>query len=159
MSRLPLVVLCALLSGCSLQVPESKVYLGLEQEDVRTLHSLIAIKDPKAFETEVIRLRQSGKYRSVLILTHAMFALPWVPELEPKHRGDFRMRKVVVEYHLDQLVAAPLHDKLSAAYFRAIVGKEGDSVEETKRAMLDWTIQNRTRLEWRDGRFAPSRSD
>jgi hypothetical protein len=152
-----LAVPCLLALGCGYGARKPVRYPGLGQEDVQALHALIAIEAPEAFEREVIRLRQSGEYRSVLVLTHAMIELPWIPELEPKHRSDFRMRKVIVEYYLDQLVAAPLHDRLSAAYFRAVTGREGYSVEETKRALLEYTIENRIRLEWRDGRFAPFR--
>jgi len=154
-----LAVPCLLALGCGPGARKPVQYPGLGQEDVKTLHALIAIEAPTAFEREVIRLRQSGEYRSVLVLTHAMIELPWIPELEPKHRTDFRMRKLIVEYYLDQLVAAPLHDKLSAAYFRAVTGRRGYSIEETKRALLEYTIENRTRLEWRDGRFAPFRDE
>lgn len=96
----------------------------------------------------------SGEYDSVVALTHAMFELPWVEAQRPRGRRDVRMPKLAVERALDGLVAVPEHDRLSAAYFRALEG-DGD-VEQARATLLSWTLAQREKLAW-DGTLWSSR--
>lgn len=92
-------------------------FRGLTRQECREVQAVLASSDDAGFDSYLGTLAASGAPRSILVITHVMFELPWEPELEPRHRGDLRMRKLRVESALDDLVASTQHDGLSARYF------------------------------------------
>jgi len=132
--------------------PRRPLREGLTEEGQDSLDVLLAAQDePVKFSMRLDQISSSGEYESVVILTHAMFELPWVESLRPRGRYDLRMPKVAVEYSLDHLIAATEHDGLSARYFRALEGR-GD-LEEAKEKLLRWTLDHREQLKWDGGNF------
>ncbi len=127
--------------------PRRPLREGLTEEGQDSLDALLAAQDdPVGFSARLKQIASSGEYESVVILTHAMFDLPWVESLRPQDRYDRRMPKLAVEKSLDQLVGAREHDGLSSRYFRALAGR-GD-LEEAKEKLLRWTLDHREKLKW-----------
>ena len=138
---------------------KSKPARGLDDITQRKLDDLLKVqRDHESFAKKLEEVSATGKYSSVIVLTHAMIQLPWDDTLKPKHRTDRRMPKLAVERRLDELVAAPEHDKLSAQYFRAVLKNEGD-VKEAEKQLLDWTIRKEKELQWDGERFVPAPKD
>ena len=128
---------------------------GLTAEGDERLESLLSSQgEAEVFARQLDKIATSGDYESVIILTHAMFELPWVDRLKSRFRRDMRMPVLAVEYRLDRLVQAPGHDGLSARYFRALVKGKG-SVEDAKANLLQWTMDHRDLLEWDGESFRP----
>ncbi|MGI9239273.1 MAG: hypothetical protein ACR2RV_00645 [Verrucomicrobiales bacterium] len=117
---------------------------GLSEKGEARLDRLISLaEDEPKFDRELKAVVKSGGYESALILTHAMFELPW----EGDDGSGFDNPKSKVEMALDFLVPVWDHDHLSTDYWRAL-GGEGDSLE-ARSALLDWTIKNRTKVKWK----------
>lgn len=152
-------VLCALAAAAvhaAEAQPKEEPPVGLDAEGQKDLDALLALQnDRPAFDQKLEALAKSGKYRSVFVLTHAMFRLPWIEALEPKGNGDTRMPKLAVEHMLDALVSAREHDKRSAAYFRAL--RDGKGVKEAEQNLLSWTKDNEAKMEWNGDSFAPKK--
>lgn len=125
---------------------------GLSPAGEARLRGLLDLAGPE-FATRARELAASGEREDLLVLTHALLELPWVPELEPRGRGDRRMRLIGIEGLLDDLVAAPGHDGLRAACFRALAGGRGDA-DEAAEALLDWTLE--ADLVWSGRRWVPA---
>jgi hypothetical protein len=120
---------------------------GLTARGDSQLDALVAAQhDPERFRQELDHISSTGEFESVVVLTHAMFELPWVADLKPESRYDTRMPKLAVKHRLDQLIAAQEHDRLSAAYFRAL--KTGADIEAAKQELLSWTAAHRSKLAW-----------
>lgn len=135
-------------------------FRGLVVAEVAAVERILAQRDEGAFDREIDALVRSCDRRAVLILTHLMIALPWVPELEPVGLNDGRMRKLRIERILDRWIASSEQDDLSARYFRC-VGYPGDeelcpgTVEQARNALIDWTLKTLDKLRWNPelGRF------
>ncbi len=120
---------------------------GLTRDSQTTLESLLACRDDAEFSALLTKIARTPDTQSVLVLTHAMFDLPADPKKLLREQRPYKMRKLRVERALDQMVAGGAHDRLSARYFRALVG-QGGAVEEAKKRLLDWTMENKNRMVW-----------
>jgi hypothetical protein len=147
MRILLLVTLASLATclGCALEAPSPGASLprGLPTGGKAHLDALLQAQgDPEAFARELDVTASSGQYESVIILTHAMFELPW----DGVTRSIRLVPKLATERRLDSLVAGKGHDRLSGAYFRAL--KRRGDVEKAKDALLTWTIEHESKLVW-----------
>jgi len=129
------------------------LFRGLVEAEVATVERILAERDERAFDRELEALVRSRDRRAVLILTHLMIALPWVPELEPVGRNDGRMRKLRIEGILDRWVASSKQDELSGQYFRCVAYPEEKedcpgTVEQARDALIDWTLKTLDKLRW-----------
>jgi len=130
--------------GVPMKVP-NRVGLNIAASTVVT--DLLGGEDA-AFDSKVAALAKNGKPISLLILTHLMFELPWDPAWNLDEQRN--SRKAKVEKTLDLLIKGSEHEKLSAAYFRALKGKE--EVSAAKTALIDW-------VEWYQKEFAWNEAD
>ena len=128
-------------------------FRGLVGTEVATVERILAERDEEAFDRELEELMRSRDRRAVLILTHLMVALPWIPELEPVGLNDGRMRKLRIEGILDKWVASSQHEDLSGQYFRCVAypGEEDlcpGTAEQAGGALIDWTVDILDKLRW-----------
>ena len=137
------------LTGCTLEegLLHQPTPRGLTPDDSGLLKGLLQNQSDESFDQRLKEISKSGERASVVILTHAMFRLPWVKELEPRLRGDLRMRKLRVEKTLDHPVAYSLHDTLSAYYFRALDDGKG-AIDSAETDLLNWTLGCLPQMSW-----------
>jgi hypothetical protein len=146
-----MILLSALLFADDAAPPKA-IRAGLNQSGNVAVEDLLRLQnDTERFAKHLETITANPDFETVLVLTHAMFELPWDYGREGRDNPS-SVPKLLVEMRLDRLVAVEQqHDGLSAAYFRALK-KKGD-VEGAKKALLDWTIDHRDRLVLRSGRF------
>lgn len=105
-------------------------------------------KSPKKFSAEIDALLAARDQRSLIVLTYALVQLPWPfkndDEADDAVADEVFVPKLSVEEALDDLVGEKMHENLSAAYFRSLVG-DGDEFT-AKRNLLEWTLENRSKL-------------
>ncbi|YCM45169.1 hypothetical protein V2O64_03925 [Verrucomicrobiaceae bacterium 227] len=116
---------------------------GLTEEGEVELERLLKLQtDLKEFELVIEELILRKEKQTLLILTHAMFELPFDENVV---RHSTKVPILMIERALDNLVVAEdSHDHLSAMYFRALRGD--GKVENAKAELLNWTIENQDEL-------------
>ena len=107
----------------------------------------------EVFRQRVDGLKKSGAKQSLVILTHAMIELPWIPSLFPMSRSDKRMPKIYVSEALDDLIVSTELHRLSVTYYRSILSDDEISASAAEERLIDWIIANLENLHWDGNRF------